>query len=153
VGGLLGVPDKAKELETRLDASKTRVDQNRQKRTSPPKVLFIYSRGAGTVSVSGTGTEANAIITLAGGVNAVTAYTGYRPFTAEALAAAKPDLILLTSRGLDSLGGKKGLAALPGLSEAMKTAKVESMDDLLLLGFGPRLGEAVETLEALLPGR
>ncbi len=153
VADLLGIPDKSKELEARLDASKTRIDQNRQKRTAPPKVLFIYARGAGTVAVSGTGTEADAIIGLAGGVNAVTAYPGYRPFTAEALAAAQPDLILLTSRGLESMGGKKGLAALPGLSEVMKTTKVESMDDLLLLGFGPRLGEAVETLEALLPVR
>jgi iron complex transport system substrate-binding protein len=153
VAGVLGVSDRAKELEARLDASKARVDQNRQKRSSPPRVLFIYARGAGTVAVSGTGTEADAIIALAGGSNAVTAYQGYRPFTAEALAAAKPDLILLTSRGLESLGGTKGLAALPGLSEAVKTAKVESMDDLLLLGFGPRLGEAVETLEARLPGR
>jgi iron complex transport system substrate-binding protein len=153
VAAVLGVPDRAKALEARLDASKARVEQNRLKRASPPKVLFIYARGAGTVAVSGTGTEADAIIALAGGANAVTAYQGYRPFTAEALAAAKPDLILLTSRGLESLGGKKGLAALPGLSEAMKTARVESLDDLLLLGFGPRLGDAVEALEALLPGR
>jgi iron complex transport system substrate-binding protein len=151
VAKILGLPEKAADLETRLDQSRIQVETDAQNRKTRARVLFIYARGAGAVSVSGTGTEADAMIALAGGVNAVNAYQGYRPFTAEALAAARPDLILLTSRGLDSLGGEKGLAAMPGFSEVLKTAKVASMDDLLLLGFGPRLGDAVEALEAALP--
>ena len=151
VAQTLGVPEKAAALEQRLDEARARIEAGLKIRKAPARVLFVYAHGAGTAAVSGVGTEADAIITLAGGVNAVTAYQGYRPLTAEALAAARPDLILFTSRGLESLGGEKGLAVLPGFSEALNTAKTASMDDLLLLGFGPRLGDAVEALEALLP--
>lgn len=148
VGQVLGVPDQARALTAKLDASRAKVETLKTAKSA--RVLFVYARGAGVTAVSGTGTEADAIIALAGGVNAVTAYQGYRPFTPEALAAAKPDVVLLTTRGLESLGGKDGLAALPGFGEVLKTARVEAMDDLLLLGFGPRLGEAVETLAGLL---
>lgn len=41
---------------------------------SKPKVLFIYARGQGAMSVSGTQTSADAMIALAGGLNAVTGY-------------------------------------------------------------------------------
>lgn len=119
-----------------------------------PKVLFIYARGAGTMSIAGTKTAADAVIALAGGVNAVTAYEGYKPMTPEALVAATPDVILIPGRGLESIGGKEGLLGQPGvaLTPAGKSGRVVVMDDLLLLGFGPRLGDAVEQLaQALHP--
>lgn len=108
-----------------------------------PRVLFLYSRGASTLMVSGTGTEADAMITMAGGSNAVTAYTGYRPLTPEALAQAHPDIVLMTTRGLEALGGQAGLMEIPGFKTGAGTAKIVAMDDLLLLGFGPRLPEAI----------
>ncbi len=122
---------------------------------SRPKVLFIYARGGGTVNVAGQGTAADAMITLSGGVNAVSGYTGYKPITAEAVVAAAPDIILIPSRGLESVGGIDGLLAQPGLAAtpAGKSRKVVDMDDLLLLGFGPRLGEAVLQLARLLHGQ
>lgn len=112
---------------------------------SRPKVLFIYARGAGTLNISGRDTAADAMITLAGGVNAVSGYTAYKPMTAEALVAAAPDYILITSRGLESIGGVQGLLNQPGIPEtpAGKNRRIISMDDLLLLGFGPRLGSAL----------
>jgi iron complex transport system substrate-binding protein len=120
-----------------------------------PKVLFIYARGGGTVNVAGQDTAADAMITLAGGVNAVSGYKGYKPITAEAVVAAAPDIILIPSRGLESINGIKGLLSQPGLAEtpAGKAQKVIAMDDLLLLGFGPRLGEAVSQLTKLLHGQ
>ena len=112
---------------------------------TPPKVLFIYARGGGTQNVAGLETSANAMIELAGGVNAVTEYTGYKPMNAEAILAAQPDYILFTARGLDSVGGAEEMKKLPGLSEtpAAKNDRIISIDDLLLLGFGPRTAEGV----------
>jgi len=149
-----GAAEAGQRLIAQLEEAHQRVDAKVQaKKTKPARVLFIYSRGAGMLMVSGRGTEADAVIGLAGGVNAVTAYEGYRPLTPEALAAAQPDLLLFTSLGLQSLGGKGALAALPAFADrvTLERAQVAAVDDLLLLGFGPRLGEAVETLEALLP--
>src|SRR5690606_26170934 len=50
-----------------------------------PKVLFIYARGAGTMMVGGTGTQADQVIALAGGNNVAKDFEQYRPLTPEAL--------------------------------------------------------------------
>lgn len=118
----------------------------------PARVLFVFARGAGMLNVAGTDTAADEIIRLAGGVNAVDAYAGYRPLTAEAAVQAAPDVVLLTTSGLAGLGGADALWAVPGLKTTPAAAqnRAVAMDDLLLLGFGPRLPEAVKTLRQLL---
>jgi iron complex transport system substrate-binding protein len=100
------------------------------------------------MNVSGSGTSSESMIELAGGVNAVTGFTNYKPLTAEGVVAAAPDVILLTSRGLESAGGVDALLKQPGLAltPAGKARRVVAMDDLYLLGFGPRLGQAVKEL-------
>lgn len=140
------------ELLRALDADLERVRAKLQNVASKPKVLFIYARGQGTLLISGAGTSADEMIKLAGGVNAVTGYQGFRPLTAEAVVAAAPDIVLLPERGLQSIGGAENLLALPGLRQtpAGKNRLVIAMDDLYLLGFGPRTGRAVEDLALLL---
>ena len=117
-----------------------------------PTVLFIYARGGGTQNVAGLETSANSMIELAGGINAVQEYTGYKPMNAEAILAADPDYILFTSRGLDSIGGVEAVKAMPGISEtsAAEQNHIIGIDDLLLLGFGPRTAEGVKLLSEAL---
>ncbi len=121
---------------------------------TPPRVLFIYARGRGALSVSGEDTSAATIIDWVGARNAVTGYDGYRPLTAEAVVAAKPDVLLVTSRGLESLGGIDGVLRAPGvaLTPAGRARRIVAIDDLQLLGFGPRLGDAAERLHRALHG-
>ena len=116
------------------------------------KILFLYARGQGTLMVAGQDTGADTMIGLAGGINAVRGYSGYKPLTSEAAVAAAPDLILLMDSGLESIGGAQGLWQLPGLAltPAGKQGRVLSMDGLFLLGFGPRLGQAVLALNEAL---
>ena len=80
--------------------------------------------------------------------NAVTEYQGYKPLTAEGAVTASPEIILIASRGLESIGGIDRLLAFPGLAEtpAGRARRVVAIDDLKLLGFGPRTGEAVTEL-------
>jgi iron complex transport system substrate-binding protein len=113
-----------------------------------PRVLFIYARSSGALHVSGVNTAADAMIKLAGGVNAVTGYEGYKPLTAEAVVTAAPEVILLPLRSLQLLGGTDSLLRAPGLSltPAGEQRRVVAMDDLYLLGFGPRTGQAVREL-------
>jgi iron complex transport system substrate-binding protein len=119
-----------------------------KKPAKAPKVLFIYARGTGTMMVAGTGTQAAKIIQLAGGQNAITDFTDFKPLTAEALVAANPDVLLLFDSGLASLGGMAGLQKIPGIAQttAGKTGRVVEMDGQLLTGFGPRLGQATAEL-------
>jgi iron complex transport system substrate-binding protein len=148
----LGLEAKGKELIRTLDSDLAKAKAVTGKAKSAPRVLFIYARGQGTLSVSGRKTAADAMIALAGGVNAVDGYDNYKPLTPEALAAANPDIILLTKGGFESIGGKAGLLDQPGvvLTPAGKNANIVWLDDELLLGFGPRLGLGVLALSRLL---
>ena len=112
---------------------------------SPVSVLFIYARGPNSLSVAGKNTSAETMIELAGAENAITNFEDYKPLNAEALAAANPDVILMMNSGLSSLGGIEGLLKAPGVSmtNAAKNERIYTMDGNYLLGFGPRLGEAV----------
>ena len=89
------------------------------------------------MNVAGRDTAAAELIALAGGISCVDEYEGYKPINAEAIIAAKPDFVLLTDRGLTSIGGVEAVAKLPGISltKAGKEKNIISMDDLLLLGF------------------
>lgn len=150
VASLLGEPAGGAQLIARLNAELA------QAPTPPPehpqRVLFLYTRGAGTLLVAGADTNAAAMIQLVGAENAAAAVHGFKPFSAEALLGARPDVLLLTSRGLDSLGGAQAVYQLPGLAalSSEKRPRIITQDDLLLLGFGPRTGEAIRELRAKL---
>lgn len=137
-----------KALEEKIDADL----KNVKPIANAPKVLFIYARGANMLMVSGTGTPVEKTIELAGGKNAVTDFTDFKPLTPEALIKSNPDVILMFDSGLGSLGGPQGVLKIPGVDKtnAGKNKKIISMDGALLSGFGPRLGEGVAQLNSLL---
>ncbi|UOQ54804.1 heme/hemin ABC transporter substrate-binding protein [Hymenobacter cellulosivorans] len=139
---------KAPALLQKLDADLVKI----RKPAKAPKVLFIYARGSGTMMVAGQNTPLEKVIGLAGGQNAATGFTDFKPLTAEALVAANPDVLLLFDSGLESLGGKAGLLQVPGVAQtnAGRTGRVVEMDGQLLSGFGPRLGQATAELASKL---
>ena len=116
--------------------------------TERPRALFIFSRGPGLAMVGGKGTPAASMIDLAGGVNAAEGLDGFQAISAESVIAAKPEVVVISDKGLASLGGEAGLFALPGLAAtpAAQGKRVAAIDDSLLLGFGPRLGVALRIL-------
>mgnify|MGYP001809789172 CR=1 FL=1 len=120
-----------------------------------PRVLFVLSHSMAQVRIAGRDTGADAMIRLAGGANAFADTTGYKPLAPEAAIAAAPELILCTDQGLQAAGGVDGLLRAPGLAAtpAGRARRVVAMDALLLLGFGPRLPQAVTQLAGLLHGR
>lgn len=112
-----------------------------------PRVLFIYARGANTIQVSGKNTPASEMIRLAGGVNVINEFDGFKPLTPEALSNTKIDYILMPSLSLESMGGIKELKKIPVLSLIPNLeTKVITMDDLLLLGFSTRINQAIQEL-------
>ncbi len=121
-------------------------------RGAAPKVVLIYARGTGTLMIAGSDTPAAAMLELAGARNAAVGFSGFKPLSAESLIEAAPDAIVIPARGLATLGGEAGLLALPGVAEtpAGRSRRFVVMDDLLLLGFGPRLGAAIAELSTRL---
>ena len=109
-----------------------------------PKVLFVYARGAGMLMVAGEKTPLASIIELAGGENAGTGFTDFKPLTSESVVAANPDVILMFTSGAQSLG-PDGIFNVPGVSvtNSGKNHAMIEMDGQFLSGFGPRAGEAI----------
>lgn len=144
VAKAFGLTAKAAALTRKLDADLSKV----KKPAKAQKVLFIYARGTGTMMVSGRNTPIEKIVQLAGAQNAFNDFENYKPLTPEALVVGNPDVILLFTSGLESLGGIDGLLKVQGIAQtnAGKNRRVIEMDGQLLTGFSPRLGLAVQEL-------
>ncbi len=121
-----------------------------------PGVLFLLGVGRGAPQASGRGTAADAMIRLAGGRNVVDAYHGYRPLSAERIAALDPAVIVTTRESVEQIGGIDAVLRLPGvaLTRAAAERRIVAFDTLYLLGFGPRLAHALrDTALAFDPAR
>lgn len=118
----------------------------------PQKIMFVYARGAGHMSVAGAGTAVDAVIRWSGHINAMKGLSGYKTYNTEALVASNPDAILLFDFGISSLGGKAGILAMPGvaLTQAGKNNQILGMDASLLNNFSVRLPQAIRHLRQLL---
>ncbi|PJZ69329.1 hemin ABC transporter substrate-binding protein [Leptospira perolatii] len=148
VGDLIERKKEAEALVQRLRLKAKSIADRVSKVKEKPRVIFIYSRGQHLAQVSGYDTPADEMIRLAGGKNAITEFKGFRPLSPEAVIQAKPDILLIPTRGLESLGGAEGLLKLPGILQtpAGKSRRILSIDDLVLLGFGPRFVDGLEEM-------
>jgi iron complex transport system substrate-binding protein len=92
--------------------------------------------------LGGKGSGADSLITALGGVDvgAANSDTPFSAFSSESFANEDPEILLVMSKGLESVGGVDGLIALPGVAQtrAGKNRAVIAVDDSLLLSFGPR---------------
>ncbi len=136
--------DKGQEMIATIDQQMKDIPEYSNK----PSVLFIYARGAGTLSVCGDDMPMAKMIALAGGVNAASDIQGFKPLTAEALVKQNPDAILLFDTGLESLDGPEGMLKVPGVlqTNAGKNKNFIVMDGELLSSFGPRVALGIKEL-------
>jgi len=146
VGRAIGASDQAEQLIKKIKQSlKVSTVSNK------PRVAFLYLRGTSAVYlIGGKGSGADSLLDSIGAVD-VGAAQLERPFntlTAESLAALNPDVILVMSKGLESVGGVEGLLTLPGVAQtsAGKNSAIIDVDDSLLLSFGPRTPSLVQAL-------
>lgn len=117
----------------------------------PRKALFVLSFVNGRPMVGGRATAADGIIKLAGAVNAVSEYEGYKPVSDESVIAVRPDAILAMERASHRLDAQTvfehpAFATTPAASQRA----LISMDGLYLLGFGPRSARAARDLAVTL---
>jgi len=116
-----------------------------------PRIAFLYLRGTSAIYlVGGPGSGADSLISAIGGVDvgAQELPRAFNTLTAESLAALNPDVLLLMTKGLESVGGMDGLLKLPGVAQTLagKNKAVVDVDDSLLLAFGPRTYSLVNAL-------
>lgn len=114
----------------------------------PVKILFVMNHGGTTALAAGQNTAADAMITSVGAKNAMQGFTRYRPLSQEGIIASAPDLLLITTDGVRTLGGLDQVWKLPGLAltPAGINHRVLVLDDMSLLGFGLETPAVLATL-------
>lgn len=156
ISDVMGVSQRGRALSSRVKVKLAALGQVVSQAGSRPKVLFLLSIGNGGAPLAaGRETSAAAIIELSGGDNAIDAFEGYKVLSPEALVEAAPDVVLVTDRSLGILGGAEAIRNGPEVSQtpAGRDGRILSMEDLLLLGFGPRTPDAAAQLaQKLHPG-
>ena len=116
-----------------------------------PRIAFLYLRGTSSVYlIGGPGSGSDSLIQAIGAtdVGAQSLPNPYNTMTAESLATLNPDVIIVMTKGLQSVGGISGLLKLPGVAQtqAGKNQAVIDVDDSLLLSYGPRTPSLVTAL-------
>lgn len=117
-----------------------------------PTVAFVYLRGTASVYlIGGPDCGPDALIAAAGGVDAGTKTGLAQPFTTftpEALVKSQPDILLVTTTGLESVDGIDGLLGLAGVMQTPAGAnrRIITIEDGLLFSFGPRTPGLISSL-------
>jgi heme transport system substrate-binding protein len=147
----LGVSDAGEQLVSRVEHEIGSAEAAVQKPATPLSIAFLYIRGsAGIYLITGTGAGPDAMIEAIGAVDAGAelGISGFKPITSESLIGAEPDVILILSDSLTSVGGIDGLLKLPGIAQtpAGEHRRIVDMDDGVLLNFGTRTGAAIAAL-------
>ncbi|MBX3313932.1 MAG: ABC transporter substrate-binding protein [Actinobacteria bacterium] len=162
VGEVLGVPEAAaalaRSVAVDVEAAEARVAElipdDPEDRI---RMVFLYVRGnAGVYYWFGEGSGADDLIDALGGVDvaAASGLKGSQPLNAEGLVTAAPDLYLMMSAGLESVGDVGGLLSVPGVGDtpAGLNSCIVDMSDFEILSFGPQFPSTLDALAEAIYG-
>src|SRR5436853_7745164 len=150
---------RAEELCNTLDTQRAASLEKVKQYNDRPKVAVIHFGRASNVYMvvgkggGGDGGGVSQMIELAGGQMAVENKGMQRMESPEIIAQANPDVILMTDVGYDRLGGSLDqIKALPGVStsNAARTGRIYRIEENVLNYFGPRSGENIEKVAAVI---
>lgn len=157
VAEVLGVQPEGEALATRVNTDIDKVvatiaEHAPRDPADKLRMVFLYLRGAsGIYYLFGDESGAGDLIEALGGIDVAgeIGWTGLRPVTDEALIEANPDLILVMTGGLESVGGVEELLAEKpalALTRAGQNRRFVDMADSEVLGFGPRTPLVLDAL-------
>ena len=150
--------DKAEELCKTLDSQVAAAMEKVKQYTDKPRIAVIHFGRASNVYMvvgksGGEGGGTGKMIEWSGGSMAVDSEKMQRMASPEIIAQANPDIILVTDYGFDRTGGSVDeIKALPGVatSNAAKNNKIYRVEENQLMYFGPRTGENIEKVAAII---
>ncbi|MCF8777595.1 ABC transporter substrate-binding protein [Vibrio sp. IRLE0018] len=138
IATILNKTDEAKELKAMVDRQIVSLEGNQPARQTKKKVLFLLIHEGRAANVAGNETTPNAIIDLAGAINpAADKITSYKPLSAEAMVEMQPDVILVSGRSYEKLGGPEAIIKMMPLlaaTPAGKNKQIITIDGSALVG-------------------
>jgi len=147
IGRLLDLQQPAQELSAKVRKEFEDLDARRKTIAKRLRVMVILGFQNGRAMAAGRKTAADAMIALAGGINAAGAMDNYKQLSDEAIIDAAPDAVVMAQRGDDdvlpaSIFDQGAFKATP----AAATHNLIQMNANYLLGFGPRTAQAAQDL-------
>ena len=154
VAAVYGAPEAGELLAAQIADEITAVEQSIAAIAPTPgmRMMFLYLRGgSGVYYLFGEESGTDDLIHALGGIDVAgeIGWKGMQPITDEATIAANPDLILVMTDGLESVGGVDGLLdQMPAiaLTTAGKHRRFVDMADGQILSFGPRSAGVLDAL-------
>lgn len=148
VGELVGHESEAQKLIQKLAADVQDVKTTMAGKADA-QVLILLAAGDHGVMLAGKDTAADALLQALGLRNALDNVNGYKPASREALLATKPDAVVIA----EARPGEFRPGDWPALThlDAWQQGHRVTASAMLLLGFGPRLSEAMQTVAAIIP--
>ncbi|NLR56907.1 ABC transporter substrate-binding protein [Chitinophaga polysaccharea] len=144
---------KADSLCKKLDAEMNQALTNAHQYTDTPKVVIIHFGRAMNIYLALTQKSTAAqLIGWAGGRIPIDGDKGMQQVSAELIAQADPDVILLTDFGYDRLGTFEKIKELPGVSgtKAALHHRIYRIEEHDIVYLGPRTGANVQGFQKLI---
>ncbi|WP_218763804.1 heme/hemin ABC transporter substrate-binding protein [Vibrio parahaemolyticus] len=155
ISTIMNRESQATNLKQKVKTQVESLQANQPAPSAKKKVLFLLIHEGRPANVAGLDTTPNAIIALAGGDNpAAKKLTSYKPLSTEAMVEMQPDVILVSGRSYETMGGADAiLKAMPLLAAtpAGQTKNIITIDGHALVGgLGLKSLSEAKRLNALL---
>ncbi|EKA7348370.1 ABC transporter substrate-binding protein [Vibrio vulnificus] len=137
IAAILNKPQEAQQLKSLVDQQVQSLKAN-QPTVQKKKVLFLLIHEGRAANVAGTDTTPDAIIRLAGAINpAADRITAYKPLSSESMVEMQPDVILVSGRSFEKLGGPDAIIKMMPLlaaTPAGQNKQIMAIDGAALVG-------------------
>lgn len=138
IGRITGKEADAAQLQANVTKKVAAINATLAKQKTRKKVLFLMIHDGRPANVAGRDTTADTVIKLAGAINpAADAVESYKPISTEAMVDMQPDIILISSRTLSTIGNADELLKkIPLLSAtpAGQNKALATIDGTALIG-------------------
>ncbi|EGQ8077582.1 hemin ABC transporter substrate-binding protein [Vibrio vulnificus] len=137
IAAILNKSQEAQQLKSLVDQQVQSLKAN-QPTEQKKKVLFLLIHEGRAANVAGTDTTPDAIISLAGAINpAADKITAYKPLSSESMVEMQPDVILVSGRSFEKLGGPDAIIKMMPLlaaTPAGQNKQIMAIDGAALVG-------------------
>lgn len=137
IAAILNKSQEAQQLKSLVDQQVQSLKAN-QPTEQKKKVLFLLIHEGRAANVAGTDTTPDAIIRLAGAITpAADKITAYKPLSSESMVEMQPDVILVSGRSFEKLGGPDAIIKMMPLlaaTPAGQNKQIMAIDGAALVG-------------------
>ncbi|MEM8844184.1 MAG: ABC transporter substrate-binding protein [Pseudomonadota bacterium] len=148
VADAVDMQEEGQQLISNISAQEKQLNDYLSDIDQQANVIFIMMFDESSAMVAGKDTGADNMISMAKGKNVVDNFKSYKPLGAESITQLAPDYVLTTERAVKSFNNKAEILNTPllKLTPAAENQNIIVMDELLLLGYSPRVVNATNQL-------